>query len=42
MQVDLKQIKDLQFLLKLLKELEDYSEANGSDDGDAEPEPTPA
>lgn len=42
MQVDLKQIKDLQLLLKLLKELEDYSEANGSDDGDAEPEPTPA
>lgn len=42
MQVDLKQIKDLQLLLKLLKELEDYSEANGSDDGAAEPEPTPA
>ena len=42
MQVDLKQIKDLQLLLKLLKELEDYSEAYGSDDGDAEPEPTPA
>ena len=38
MQVDLKKIKDLQLLLKLLKEVEDYTEANGGD-VDAEPEP---
>lgn len=38
MQVDLKKIKDLQLLLKLLKEVEDYTEANGGD-ADAEPEP---
>ena len=38
MQVDLKKIKDLQLLLKLLKEVEDYTEANGGD-ADAEPDP---
>lgn len=38
MQIDLKKIKDLQLLLKLLKEVEDYTEANGGD-ADAEPEP---
>ena len=41
--VDLKKIKDLEQLLALLKEAEDYAEANGSeepaDDQDAEPAP---
>ena len=43
MQVDLKTIKDLQQLLKLLKEVEDYTTANGGDypsgDPDIAPEP---
>ena len=37
MQVDLKKIKDLQMLLSLLKEIEDYSSGNGDDDPDAVP-----
>lgn len=41
--VDLKKIKDLEQLLALLKEIEDYAEANGGeepdDDQDAEPVP---
>ena len=41
--VDLKKIKDLEQLLAMLKEVEDYAEANGSeepaDDQDAEPQP---
>lgn len=44
MQVDLKKIKDLQQLLELLKEVEDYAEGNGTedpgDDPDAVPSPT--
>ena len=39
MQVDLKKIKDLQTLLSLLKEVEDYSNGNGDDDPDAAPSP---
>ncbi len=39
MQVDLKKIKDLQTLLSLLKEVEDYSNSNGDDDLDAVPSP---
>ena len=39
MQVDLKKIKDLQLLLKLLKEVEDYTEANG---GEVDTQPQPA
>ena len=39
MQVDLKKIKDLQMLLSLLKEVEDYSEGNGDNDPDAIPSP---
>nr|WP_325199333.1 phage tail tape measure protein [uncultured Oscillibacter sp.] len=39
MQVDLKKIKDLQMLLSLLKEVEDYSEGNGDNDPDATPSP---
>ena len=38
-QVDLKKIKDLQTLLSLLKEVEDYSNGNGDDDPDAVPSP---
>ena len=34
MQVDLKKIKDLQMLLSVLREIEDYSNGNG--DGDPE------
>ena len=41
--VDLKKIKDLEQLIAMLKEVEDYAEANGSeepaDDQDAEPAP---
>lgn len=37
MQIDLKKIKDLQMLLSLLKEVEDYSEGNGDNDPDAVP-----
>lgn len=44
MPVDLKKIKDLQQLLAILKEVEDYAEANGTEvdqsDPDAEPSPT--
>lgn len=36
-QVDLKKIKDLQMLISLLKEVEDYSNSNGDDDPDAAP-----
>ncbi len=39
MQVDLKKIKDLQMLLNLLKEVEDYTNANG---GSVDPQPNPA
>jgi len=40
MQVDVKKIKDLQLLLSLLKEVEDYTNANGGEvDTDAQPEP---
>ncbi len=35
MQVDLKKIKDLQMLMNLLKEVEDYSNGNGDNDPDA-------
>lgn len=38
--VDLKKIKDLQQLLKLLKEVEDYANANG-DEGDPDAVPAP-
>ena len=38
-QADLKKIKDLQTLLSLLKEVEDYSNGNGDDDPDAVPSP---
>lgn len=41
MQVDLKKIKDLQMLLKLLKEVEDYTNANGGDVS-TDPQPEPA
>jgi len=37
MQVDLKKIKDLQMLLSLLREVEDYSNGNGDDDPEALP-----
>ena len=42
--VDLKKIKDLEQLLALLKEAEDYAEANGSEDPEGDPDaaPTPA
>lgn len=39
LQADLKKIKDLQTLLSLLKEVEDYSNGNGDDDPDAAPSP---
>lgn len=41
MQVDLKKIKDLQMLLKLLKEVEDYTNANGGEVS-TNPQPEPA
>ena len=37
MQVDLKKIKDLQTLLSLVKELEDFSNSSGGDDPDTAP-----
>lgn len=44
MQVDLKKIKDLQTLLALLKEVEDFNNGNGDEDpsGDSDAVPTPA
>ena len=36
--VDLKKIKDLEQLLALLKEAEDYAEANGSEDPEGDPD----
>ena len=44
MQVDLKKIKDLQQLLALLKEVEDFTNGNGDEDpsGDSDAVPTPA
>jgi len=39
MPVDLKQIKDLKQLLKLLAEIEDYTNGNGGDSDDLSPEP---
>lgn len=39
MSVDLKKIKDLESLLKLLREIEDYTNGNGGGDPDAEPKP---
>ncbi|MPM74480.1 hypothetical protein SDC9_121468 [bioreactor metagenome] len=44
MQVDLKKIKDLQQLLALLKEVEDYTNGNGDEDPGDDPDavPTPA
>ena len=44
MQVDLKKIKDLQTLLALLKEVEDFTNGNGDEDpsGDSDAVPTPA
>lgn len=44
MQVDLKKIKDLQQLLALLKEIEDYTNGNGDEDpsGDSDAVPSPA
>ena len=39
MPVDLKQIKDLKQLLKLLAEIEDYTNGNDSDSDDPSPEP---
>lgn len=43
MQVDLKKIKDLQQLLALLKEIEDFTNGNGDEDpsGDSDAIPTP-
>ena len=38
MQADLKKIKDLQMLLSVLREIEDYSNGNG----DADPEMIPS
>lgn len=44
MQVDLKKIKDLQTLLALLQEIEDYTNGNGDEDpsGDSDAVPAPA
>lgn len=44
LQVDLNKIKDLQQLLALLKEVEDYTNGNGSEDPNGDPDivPTPA
>ena len=44
LQVDLKKIKDLQMLLKLLQEVEDYTNGNGTEGADDDPDavPTPA
>ena len=42
MQVDLKKIKDLQQLLALLKEIEDFTNGNGTEEDDSDAEPTPA
>lgn len=44
MQVDLKKIKDLQQLLALLQEIEDYTNGNGDEDpsGDSDAVPAPA
>lgn len=42
MQVDLKKIKDLQQLLALLKEIEDFTNGNGTEEDDPDAEPTPA
>lgn len=39
--VDLKKIKDLEQLLALLKEAEDYAEANGSEDPEGDPDAAP-
>lgn len=37
LQIDLKKMKDLQMLLEILKEVEDYTNGNGDDDPDAVP-----
>lgn len=42
MQVDLKKIKDLQQLLALLKEIEDFTNGNGTEEDDPDTEPAPA
>lgn len=42
MQVDLKKIKDLQQLLALLKEVEDFTNGNGIEEDDPDAEPSPA
>ena len=40
--VDLKKIKDLQQLLALLKEVEDYANANGGEDAEGDPDAVPS
>lgn len=42
MQVDLKQIKDLQSLIALLKEVEDFAESNGTEDPSGDPDAVPS
>lgn len=42
MQTDLKKIKDLQQLLALLKEVEDYTNGNGTEEDDPDATPAPA
>ncbi len=42
LQVDLKKIKDLQMLLKLLQEVEDYTNGNGIEGADDDPDAVPA
>ena len=42
LQVDLKKIKDLQMLLKLLQEVEDYTNGNGTEGADDDPDAVPA
>nr|DAQ22171.1 MAG TPA: tail tape measure [Caudoviricetes sp.] len=41
MQVDLKKLKDLQGLLEILKEVEDYAEGNGTEEPDGDPDAVP-
>lgn len=41
MQVDLKKLKDLQGLLEILKEVEDYAEGNGTEEPDGDPDAAP-
>ena len=41
MQVDLKKLKDLQGLLEILKEVEDYAEGYGTEEPDGDPDAAP-